>query len=411
MKTLFWLMILSGSLSPEQAQFKVDLPADLQTFSQQRYALEQKISEELDLPIPPKAHDFFQAAIAGHESNVTNRFALLHENQEMDERIPALQNALFPPIHEVLGIYEQWDVWKKDSDLLNMCYAPILNSMPSGSIYFGGTDPGRFVVTMMNEVEGSNLFCITQNALADNNYLSYLRYFYGKRLRLPSDDDARKAFQQFVGDVQAGRGPPGADIKIENGRVQVSGALSVMAINAILVEWIFDWNKDTHDFYVEESYVIPWMYPYLRPHGYIMKLEKEPLPSPNQNPQLWKEIEEQDTAYWDKLVAGLKTHQTFQDNLAAKKTFSKMRSAIAGLYLNREMIEQAKYAFRQAIELYPESPEASFRLAELYKNLQQYDKAAKLIEDYLKHDKDNNSAQEFLTQLRQLEAENEKTVR
>ena len=72
------------------------------------------------------------------------------------------------------------------------------------------------------------------------------------------------------------------------------------------------------------------------------------------------------------------------------------------------MIEQAKYAFRQAIELCPENAEGYFRLAELYKNLQQYDKAAKLIEDYLKHDKDNNSAQEFLTQLRQLETENEK---
>lgn len=49
-----------------------------------------------------------------------------------------------------------------------------------------------------------------------------------------------------------------------------------MQINATLSRNIFDNNKATHDFYVEESYVIPWMYDYLTPHGMIMKLNREP---------------------------------------------------------------------------------------------------------------------------------------
>ena len=53
----------------------------------------------------------------------------------------------------------------------------------------------------------------------------------------------------------------------------------VMAINGILCRMLFDHNKDSHDFYVQESYVIDWMYPYLEPHGLILKLNKEPSDS------------------------------------------------------------------------------------------------------------------------------------
>jgi hypothetical protein len=33
---------------------------------------------------------------------------------------------------------------------------------------------------------------------------------------------------------------------------------------------IFDRNKE-HTIFVEESYVLPWMYPHLEPHGLILK--------------------------------------------------------------------------------------------------------------------------------------------
>ena len=78
-----------------------------------------------------------------------------------------------------------------------------------------------------------------------------------------------------------------------------------MDINGILAKWIFDHNNDRHAFYVEEYYVIPWMYPHLRPAGIIMKLEKEPLQSLQENPSLWQEIVARDRAYWGKLTAEL----------------------------------------------------------------------------------------------------------
>jgi hypothetical protein len=51
---------------------------------------------------------------------------------------------------------------------------------------------------------------------------------------------------------------------------------SVMEINALLVRIIFDKNQG-HEFYIEESYPLDWMYPYLSPHGLIFQLKSKPL--------------------------------------------------------------------------------------------------------------------------------------
>ena len=57
-------------------------------------------------------------------------------------------------------------------------------------------------------------------------------------------------------------------------QMQVRGNGSVMAINALLTKVIFNTNP-AHEFYVEESFPLLWMYPYITPHGIIMKMEAE----------------------------------------------------------------------------------------------------------------------------------------
>jgi hypothetical protein len=124
----------------------------------------------------------------------------------------------------------------------------------------------------------SDVYLITQNALADNTFMNITRDLYGDTIYIPSLEDSNEAFRKYVDDVNAGRIQAGADIKIENGKVSVQGVGGVMTINGILAELIFKENKAKHDFYVEESYVIQWMYPYLTPNGIMLKLNKEPLP-------------------------------------------------------------------------------------------------------------------------------------
>ncbi len=59
-------------------------------------------------------------------------------------------------------------------------------------------------------------------------------------------------------------------------RVQVSGQVAVMSINGLLTKDMFDKNPD-NEFFVEESFPLDWMFPYLTPFGVILKINRQPL--------------------------------------------------------------------------------------------------------------------------------------
>lgn len=272
--------------------------------------------------------------------------------------------------------------------------------METNAIFYGGTDPGRFVPTYMIYCAKvrSDVYLITQNALADNTYMNVMRDLYGDTIWIPSQQDSNYAFQKYVEDVQAGRIPAGADVQFQNGRVSVQGVQGVMMINGILARMIFEANKERHAFYVEESYVIPWMYPYLEPHGLIMKINNEPMPS------LAPEMVGNDHNFWTWYTKRLLDNPKFLRDVVARKTFSKLRGAIAGIYAYRRMFDEAEYAFKQAIELYPLSPEANFRLADVYMQQRRFSDARVLIEKFLEQDPGNDKVAEFLKQIRDTEA-------
>jgi tetratricopeptide (TPR) repeat protein len=273
-------------------------------------------------------------------------------------------------------------------------------AMETNAIFFGGTDPGRFVPTYMIYSGGvrSDVYLITQNALADNTYMNVMRDLYGDSIWIPAQMDSNAAFQRYVQDVQAGRIAAGADVSFEGGRVSVQGVQGVMTINGILCRMIFEANKSKHAFYVEESYVIPWMYPYLEPHGLIMKLNSQTIP--NLSPETVKN----DRNFWDWYSKRLTGNEKFRRDVVARKTFSKLRSAIAGIYAYRRMFDEAEYAFKQAIDLYPLSPEANFRLADIYMQQFRFTDARKVIESFLVEDPDNDKVEDFLKQIKDMEA-------
>ena len=306
----------------------------------------------------------------------------------------------------------------------NPAYPP---PMGTNALFFGGTDPGRFVPTYMiycPQVR-PDVYLITQNALADNTFMAVTRDLYGDQLWIPSQADSNRAFQEYIQAIQSGKLDAGADVKMDGGRVQVQGVGGVMQINGILCKQIFDHNQYVtelktdeatresgsavvpfdpvgsdgklrkRDFYVEESYVIPWMYPYLTPHGLIMKINNEPT-------EITPELVKNDHDFWDWYVNRLVSDSKFIRDVVARKTFSKLRSAIAGLYAARGNVAEAEYAFKQAVELYPLSPEAVFRLADLYMRQKRFDEAHQVISDFLVQDVHNESGKGFLQQIDQL---------
>jgi hypothetical protein len=287
----------------------------------------------------------------------------------------------------------------------------VINSIPPGSIYFGGTDPGRGMPTAFSksQIDADPFFVLTQNALADGTYLEYLRQTYGGKIYTPTAEDSQRCFGEYSEDavrrlehdqqfpLEPKQVRPGENVRMENGKGAVSGQVAVMSINGLLTKVIFDQNPG-RDFFIEESFPLDWMYPYLEPHGLILKINREPLP------QLPEATRTRDRIYWQTLVASMLGNWLNQDtsistiaeftervyakrNLAgftgdpafvqndyAKRLFSKLRSSIGGIYAWRaahpanpeeawQMTTEADFAFRQAFALCPYSPEAVDRYA------------------------------------------------
>ncbi|MBP5791830.1 MAG: hypothetical protein J6W80_06225, partial [Kiritimatiellae bacterium] len=262
------------------------------------------------------------------------------------------------------------------------------------SIFFGGTDPGRFVPTYMiySADFRRDVYLITQNALADDTYMSVQRDLYGDEIWIPSKEDSGEAFNIYIDEVQRGVREANGDLKIENGRVQVTGALGVMEINGILTRMMFDHDRLRHSFYVEESYVIPWMYPYLSPHGLIMKINADPTPYDAKTAA-------KDRDFWDWYTRRLLSDPMYRRDFAGQKSFSKLRAAIAGLYARQGRRADAAQAYREAVLLYPASPEAVFRYAQ--EMLMPYRKFAIVRElmDYTDAIDPNNKRTERLREL------------
>ncbi len=238
-----------------------------------------------------------------------------------------------------------------------------------------------------------------------------------KEIYIATPDDSSRCFESYLLDAQRRlqhdrefpheprQLKPGEDVRIIGGRVQVSGQVAVMSINALIAKVMFDRNP-TNEFFVEESFPLDWMYPHLTPFGIIMKVNREPLP------ELSEEILARDHDFWsrysERLIGNWITYDTSVEEIArfaeklylrrdfsgfagdrkfarddqAQKAFSKLRSSIAGVYLWRlfqsppeyrpktpeqfqQLLREADFAFKQAFAFCPYSPEAVFRYVTL----------------------------------------------
>jgi hypothetical protein len=352
---------------------------------------------------PPEFQAFFAAAAKGDWLAVSNTFVEFRKHAGQYEHSGKTDERLHGTAWQ--AVLETWgalDAFGEGEEKYSMAFGTnIIASIPAGSIYFGGTDPGRFLVTAMckSQVNADPFFVLTQNALADSTYLDYLRGMYGAKIYTPTDEDSKKCFQDYKEDaqrrMQSHQLVPGENVKMVDGKIQVSGQVAVMQINGLMVKLILDKNPG-REFYIEESFPFDWLYPHLDPHGLIFKINHQPLPG------LSGEIVGQDHDYWRSLVrpmigdwlnddtpveqvaafarktfgkqdfSGFTGDPRFIQNAYSHRMFSKLRCSIAGIYAWRlkqatnasekeRMAHEADFAFRQAWALCPYSPEAVFR--------------------------------------------------
>jgi tetratricopeptide (TPR) repeat protein len=179
------------------------------------------------------------------------------------------------------------------------------------------------------------------------------------------------------------------------------------------------------------------MYPYLTPFGIIMKINRDQLQKlPGEvfrrDHEFWSKYSERLTGNWITYDTSIKQIADFIEKVhmkrnfsdfkgdrrfirdqEAQKAFSKLRTAIAGIYAWRldhptqfeglaeqeALLKEADFAFRQAFAFCPYSPEVVFRYAPLLAKLGRIDDAILVTETGLKMDPNNGSVEALLKQL------------
>lgn len=382
------------------------LPAEVTTFAAKKEAQARQLADRLRINVSADVWGYFAAAKKGDFAQVERFWQLLRKRAGQysgSKPDPAVTSEVWQTVLETELACEQFGLGEPK---YNRIFAEqIIQSIPPGSIYFGGTDAGRGLVTLFckSQETGDPFFTITQNALAEGLYLHYLETIYRGKIYTPSSDDSQQAFQQYLSDAQArmkaGKLKPGEDVRIVNNRVQVSGQAAVMTLNGMLAKIIFEKNPE-RTFFIEESFPLEWMYPHLEPHELIMKIAREPLTiipaeqvstdqkywSEQLKPMLgdWlkpdssvKDVTDfAEKVFGRKDLSGFKGDAKYVGNTNACSMFSKLRSSMAGVYAwraahdpdpdeKKRMAAAADFAFRQSYALWPASPEAVFRYVNL----------------------------------------------
>jgi tetratricopeptide (TPR) repeat protein len=269
-----------------------------------------------------------------------------------------------------------------------------------------------------------------------------------KEIYIPMPDDLQQCYDEYAQDVahrkQLGQLQPGEDVHIDpnSGRITIAGETAVMMVNGLLCKVIFDRNP-TNEFYVEESFPLPWMYPYETPFGIIMKINRDPLP------QLTQEDFDRDHKFWtdysQRLCGNFITYDTSVSNIAdfvqrtfvqnnyagyigdrkflrdedAQKGFSKLRGSQAGMYswrcspncppeyreqtpaLQEALRRETDFAFKQAFAFCPYSQEVVSRYVPFLMQYGRIDDALIVAKTCLKLDPYNGQIADLVKNLEQ----------
>jgi hypothetical protein len=384
--------------------------AELKRFIAEKCAQVRAESRAPEHEMGPESKSLFAATERGDWRGVTDSLAAMCKGawEEPSGNSRSRSTAVYPVewavVNEIGAALQEFGTGEEKYAI---AFArDIIESIPAGSIYFGGTDSGRFLVTALSRshVNADPFFTITQNALADfRSYLRYVRGMYGSRIYIPTHEDTTRAFNEYKQDARRRRSEekllPGEFFEDVDGVEQIRGQISVMTINGALSKLMVERNPE-REFYIEESFPLNWMYPHLTPHKLILKINRQVVS------ELSSDLVQRDHEYWAGYIAPIVgdwlSYYTSLSEIAAfvervyvrrelntftgdpryieneipQKSFSKLRSSIGGLYAWRaqnstsavekdRMLQEADFAFRQAFALCPSSPEAVFRYINL----------------------------------------------
>lgn len=306
---------------------------------------------------PPEIQRFTKAVLSNQWDDAARIYGSFKDSWET--------NALFIPAYDIFWTYTCLQKW--DPVILSIYAQDIHASMLEKSVLLTGTDSGRFMIPLFSTAKNGTAPClISLNALVADSYLVYLNAFLSSPLIMPHPEKVLSVRKQVATRARLIGFSTNADCS----------AQLAMDANGIIAREIFEANKSSRPFYVDEGYVVEWMYPYLTPAGLLMRLNPHVVTNPSASEIV------ADFRYWDARQKTLLALPTFSTCPLAQASYAKLRSAIAGIYIYREFYSEAEKALKQALQFYPASPEGNSRLTGLYLLQDRFQEAKQQIDQY-----------------------------
>jgi predicted Zn-dependent protease len=399
--------VLHDRANPENTKTAQEIVAEkLAKFGSKRYRLVHAMAKRYEVEVPDEVERFFDAVEKGQWAEIDAAHAALLESQtNLNQPKSAELHQIWRAIQETWGAEREAHNWPAQT-LLDYGNS-ILGSLRPGMIYAGGTDPGCFIPTMLNETsDAEQHIVLTQNALADGTYLKYLQFQYGDRIYVPNEQDSQQMFQEYIADAQKRLAhdqqfpdepkqlKPGEDIKATDGRVQVSGQIAVMGINEKLFDLLMMKNPD-QSFAMEESFPFSNLYSNSTTLGPVLEMNSKE----DQN-ALTADRATQAVDYWLTAATQLLANPDTPADSDARKAYSKLISSQAGLLVDHQFTAQAEQEFQLAQKLCPSSPEVVFRYTNLLLNENRIEDALNLAQNAVNAAPDNKQFQGLLDQLK-----------
>lgn len=283
---------------------------------------------------------------------------------------------------------DRWFGWKFGYEMLR--------DLPKNAFVFGGTDPGRFIPTYLilgesttaphrkidPEFDRRDLFIVTQNAMTDPFYFKYIRDHYSQE-RPPVSNSFERWLGRETQYPEAVLDIPGEEEVREAIRSGLAEGKDSTEINSDVARMMWERNKGSYPFFVEESFPMEWSYDYAVPHGLVYQIMPEPVE------ELPADILEADHAFWKATVQTLLSDPRFANDYDAQRSFSTLRQATANLYLHRKLYKEAESAMREALALCPGNGVSLLLLSRLFWDQGRYEEAIEIWDQAVAYDPNN----------------------
>lgn len=440
MRTTFLLLLILMSLGCRRKDLQRTDP-ELAKFTREKRSQAELLVRLSEVSMPKEGWELFDAILSDDWDTATNLFTRLAAKRTISSaapaRVPVLQRvveagkqysenvgvyhprplamntAAWQPLSESYWAYVLSKTWNRK--FLRMFADEIFKTVGTNSIYFGGSDAGRFAISALcnSQIHADPFFVLTQNQLADGTYLEYLRAMYTNGIVIPDESDWDSAYWRY------------------STNRTTNAVRSIMTMNSELVKVILQKNPN-RDFFIEIANPVDELRNQLVPCGPVLRLNRKPLEKISETEM------HRDRDFWqqccNRLIGDWIVHDTPIDRLCefvtqvykmqnlknfqgdpqylldkhAQVGFASLRVFAASIYMRRandskqeeqqRLSDSAMLALKQAFALGPYNGQAVGLLAEVLIYQEHYTDAELVLRTGLQFDSANSWLKEELNQ-------------